>query len=120
MNEARARFYELRHTGNTLSADTGAKLRKDLMVRAVQSSERARLICQHSTKGQQHRLAADIDLGVRRQQSAAASGSGGATIHPLVPRPPGPSAESQESAPPGADLARDAWTGPDNKQGPGR
>lgn len=33
------RFYDLRHTGNTLAADTGAKL-KDLMVRAGQSSER--------------------------------------------------------------------------------
>jgi integrase len=41
------RFYDLRHTGNTLAADTGAKL-KDLMVRAGQSSERAQLIYQQS------------------------------------------------------------------------
>ncbi len=34
------RFHDLRHTGNTLAADTGAKL-KDLMVRAGQSSKRA-------------------------------------------------------------------------------
>ncbi|MFJ1636576.1 MULTISPECIES: hypothetical protein [unclassified Streptomyces] len=85
------RFYDLRHTGNTLAADTGAKL-KDLMVRAGQSSERAQLIYQHSTKEHQRRLAADIDLDVRRQQSYAASERGGATVHPLVPRPPGPSA----------------------------
>ncbi|RPK39910.1 site-specific integrase [Streptomyces sp. ADI93-02] len=85
------RFYDLRHTGNTLAADTGAKL-KDLMVRAGQSSERAQLTYQHSTKEHQRRLAANIDLDVRRQQSAAASGRGGATVHPLVPRPPGPSA----------------------------
>jgi hypothetical protein len=37
------RFYDLRRAGNTLAADTGAKL-KDLMVRAGQSSERAQLI----------------------------------------------------------------------------
>jgi integrase len=83
------RFYDLRHTGNTLAADTGAKL-KDLMVRAGQSSERAQLIYQHSTKEHQRRLAADIDLDVRRRQSGSVSGTGGgATVHPLVPRRPG-------------------------------
>lgn len=50
------RFYGLRHTGNTLAADTGAKL-KDLMVRAAQFSERAQLIHQHSTVKHQRRLA---------------------------------------------------------------
>jgi integrase len=81
------RFYDLRHTGNTLAADTGAKL-KDLMVRAGQSSERAQLIYQHSTKKHQRKLAADIDLDVRRQQiRSARSSGGGATVHPLVPRP---------------------------------
>ncbi len=69
------RFYDLRHTGNTLAADTGAKL-KDLMVRACQSSERAQLIYQHSTKEHQRRLAANIDLDVRRQQSAGAAVGG--------------------------------------------
>ncbi|WP_079277782.1 tyrosine-type recombinase/integrase [Streptomyces sp. CB03234] len=83
------RFYDLRHTGNTLAADTGAKL-KDLMVRAGQSSEKAQLIYQHSTKEHQRKLAADIDLDVRRQQiKAVQSGGGGATVHPLVPRSPG-------------------------------
>ncbi|MFE3627769.1 hypothetical protein ACFXO0_10640 [Streptomyces goshikiensis] len=37
------RFCDLRHTGNTLAADPGAKL-KDLMVRTGRSSERAQLI----------------------------------------------------------------------------
>ncbi|MEK9519637.1 site-specific integrase [Streptomyces venezuelae] len=63
------RFYDLRHTGNTLAADTGAKL-KDLMVRAGQSSERAQLIYQHSTKAHQRKLADDIDADVRRQRTA--------------------------------------------------
>ncbi|MGY1499646.1 tyrosine-type recombinase/integrase [Streptomyces sp. QTS52] len=60
------RFYDLRHTGNTLAADTGAKL-KDLMVRAGQSSERAQLIYQHSTAKHQRRLARGIDTEVRQQ-----------------------------------------------------
>lgn len=63
------RFYDLRHTGNTLAADTGAKL-KDLMVRAGQSSERAQLIYQHSTKAHQRKLADAIDADVRRQRTA--------------------------------------------------
>ncbi|MFG3010093.1 tyrosine-type recombinase/integrase [Streptomyces cinerochromogenes] len=60
------RFYDLRHTGNTLAADTGAKL-KDLMVRVGQSSERAQLIYQHSTAKHQRRLAQGIDAVVRQQ-----------------------------------------------------
>ncbi|MGX9891542.1 tyrosine-type recombinase/integrase [Streptomyces sp. NPDC002276] len=60
------RFYDLRHTGNTLAADTGAKL-KDLMVRAGQSSERAQLIYQHSTAKHQQKLAQGIDVEVRAQ-----------------------------------------------------
>ncbi|GHJ40488.1 site-specific integrase [Streptomyces sp. TS71-3] len=60
------RFYDLRRTGNTLAADTGAKL-KDLMVRAGQSSERAQLIYQHSTTKHQRRLAQGIDAEVRQQ-----------------------------------------------------
>ncbi|AYC39775.1 tyrosine-type recombinase/integrase [Streptomyces griseorubiginosus] len=67
------RFYDLRHTGNTLAADTGAKL-KDLMVRAGQSSERAQLIYQHSTAKHQRKLARGIDIEVR-QQMREGSGS---------------------------------------------
>ncbi|MGW2034757.1 tyrosine-type recombinase/integrase [Streptomyces sp. NPDC001811] len=71
------RFYDLRHTGNTLAADTGAKL-KDLMVRAGQSSERAQLIYQHSTAKHQRRLAQGIDAEVRHQLREAAAGQAGA------------------------------------------
>lgn len=66
------RFYDLRHTGNTLAADTGAKL-KDLMVRAGQSSERAQLIYQHSTAKHQRRLAQGIDAEVRERLRASAA-----------------------------------------------
>lgn len=41
------RFYDLRHTGHSLSTRSGATL-KDTMVRAGQSSEKAALIYQHS------------------------------------------------------------------------
>ncbi|MGQ4329279.1 tyrosine-type recombinase/integrase [Streptomyces hayashii] len=71
------RFYDLRHTGNTLAADTGAKL-KDLMVRAGQSSERAQLIYQHSTAKHQRRLAQGIDTEVRAQLREASSAQPGA------------------------------------------
>ena len=67
------RFYDLRHTGNTLAADTGAKL-KDLMVRAGQSSERAQLIYQHSTVKHQRKLAQGIDAQVRTERSASPTG----------------------------------------------
>ncbi len=73
---ANFRFYDLRHTGNTLAADTGAKL-KDLMVRAGQSSQKAQLIYQHSTLEHQRRIAEDIDAEVRErrdEQRAAVAG----------------------------------------------
>ncbi|MDQ3980734.1 MAG: site-specific integrase [Actinomycetota bacterium] len=43
------RFHDLRHTGNTLAAGTGAST-KELMVRMGHSSPRAALIYQHATK----------------------------------------------------------------------
>ncbi|WP_443032974.1 tyrosine-type recombinase/integrase [Streptomyces sp. A1-5] len=64
------RFYDLRGTGNTLAADTGAKL-KDLMVRAGHSSARAQLIYQHSEKRHQRKIASAIDADVRRQRQEA-------------------------------------------------
>lgn len=73
------RFYDLRHTGNTLAADTGAKL-KDLMVRAGHSSQKAQLIYQHSTLEHQRRLAADIDAHVRDRR-AGGKQSGGDARH---------------------------------------
>ncbi|WP_432096317.1 site-specific integrase [Streptomyces sp. bgisy100] len=91
------RFYDLRHTGNTLAADTGAKL-KDLMVRAGQSSERAQLIYQHSKRTHQRKIAASMDADVRRQRQGASEQqeqeSELATVHRLRARPgaaaPGP------------------------------
>jgi integrase len=72
-------FHDLRHTGNTWGADSGASLR-DLMDRMGHSSMRAALIYMHANKGASKAIAAGID----RQLSAAAKkpkgrGRGGAS-----------------------------------------
>ena len=72
------RFYDLRHTGNTLLAEEGASL-KDLMVRMGQSSTRAAIIYQHSTDNRQRQLAARLDTRVRTTT---------ASPKPTPPQPP--------------------------------
>ncbi|GHI47294.1 hypothetical protein ScoT_34680 [Streptomyces albidoflavus] len=74
------RFYDLRHTGHTLTTRSGATL-KDTMVRAGQSNERAALIYQHSDTDRQR--------GGRRPRQArtgTAHGSGIAGIWHATPR----------------------------------
>ncbi|ARX85132.1 integrase [Streptomyces alboflavus] len=66
------RFYDLRHTGHTLSTRSGATL-KDTMVRAGQSSEKAALIYQHSDDDRQQEVAAGLDATVRRARSTEAA-----------------------------------------------
>lgn len=77
------RFYDLRHTGHTLSTRSGATL-KDTMVRAGQSSEKAALIYQHSDHERQKEVAGGLDGMVRaaRQKAAeqAGQGSSGAQV----------------------------------------
>jgi integrase len=53
------RFYDLRHTGHTLSTRSGATL-KDTMVRAGQSSEKAALIYQHSDEAAEKRSGTNL------------------------------------------------------------
>jgi hypothetical protein len=62
------RFYDLRHTGHTLSTRSGATL-KDTMVRAGQSSEKAALIYQHSDDERQRDVAAGLDGMVRAERA---------------------------------------------------
>ncbi|RLL67715.1 tyrosine-type recombinase/integrase [Streptomyces sp. Z26] len=64
------RFYDLRHTGHTLSTRSGATL-KDTMVRAGQSSEKAALIYQHSDDERQREVAAGLDESVRRMRRSS-------------------------------------------------
>jgi integrase len=52
-------FHDLRHTGNTLAAATGAST-KELMVRMGHASSRAALIYQHATQERDDRIAAAI------------------------------------------------------------
>lgn len=65
------RFYDLRHTGHTLSTRSGATL-KETMVRAGQSSEKTALICQHSDEERQEGVAAGLDATVRKARAEAA------------------------------------------------
>lgn len=65
------RFYDLRHTGHTLSTRSGATL-KDTMVRAGQSSERAALIYQHSDDDRQREVADALNELVRSERTKAA------------------------------------------------
>ncbi|MCD9880687.1 tyrosine-type recombinase/integrase [Streptomyces guryensis] len=86
------RFYDLRHTGHTLSTRSGATL-KDTMVRAGQSSEKAALIYQHSDDDRQQEVAAGLDATVRKARQEAAA----------VPDDPPDKPDDQRS---GTNLAR--------------
>jgi integrase len=52
-------FHDLRHTGGTLSAATGATL-KELMARLRHSSVRASMIYQHATRERDKSIAAAL------------------------------------------------------------
>ncbi|MGW1150969.1 tyrosine-type recombinase/integrase [Streptomyces rubiginosohelvolus] len=73
------RFYDLRHTGHTLTTRSGATL-KDTMVRAGQSTERAALIYQHSDTDRQREVAAGLDQLVRARRTAAESQTSGTDV----------------------------------------
>jgi len=55
----RFHFHDLRHTGNTLAASTGAST-KELMSRMGHSSPRAALIYQHATQDRDAEIAAAL------------------------------------------------------------
>ena len=63
------RFHDLRHTGNTLAAATGAST-KELMARMGHSSPRAALIYQHSTQDCDAAIAAGLSSMVEEHRSA--------------------------------------------------
>lgn len=73
-------FHDLRHTGNTFTADAGANLR-ELMDRMGHSSTRAALIYQHSSSERQRTLADAVGEAARAAlqkawQPGKASGTG--------------------------------------------
>jgi integrase len=53
-------LHDLRHTGSTWSAQSGATL-KELMARIGHSSTRAAMIYQHATRDRDHAIAAALD-----------------------------------------------------------
>jgi integrase len=63
-------FHDLRHTGGTLSAATGATL-KELMARLGHSSVRAAMIYQHATRDRDQAIAKALGTFVRDVQTAA-------------------------------------------------
>lgn len=62
-------LHDLRHTGGTLAAQTGATLR-EVMSRIGHGSARAALIYQHATSERDHRIAEALDLMIREARAA--------------------------------------------------
>lgn len=67
ITEAGFHFHDLRHTGNTLAAATGAST-KELMARMGHSSMRAALIYQHASRDRDQQIAKEISRNIRRAQ----------------------------------------------------
>jgi integrase len=63
-------FHDLRHTGGTLSAATGATL-KELMARLGHSSVRAAVIYQHATRDGDQAIAKALGAFVREVPDAS-------------------------------------------------
>jgi integrase len=60
-------FHDLRHTGNTLAAQSGASL-ADLKARMGQDSDRAALIYHHASQGADRKIADALDARVRAER----------------------------------------------------
>jgi Phage integrase family len=60
-------FHDLRHTGNTIAAASGAST-KELMVRMGHSTMRAALIYQHATRERDKEIAAAMSARVRKER----------------------------------------------------
>ncbi|MCP4380638.1 MAG: site-specific integrase [Hyphomicrobiales bacterium] len=63
-------FHDLRHTGNTLAATTGASTR-ELMARMGHTSPRAALIYQHASRERDHAIAQALDDVVKPGRTGA-------------------------------------------------
>ena len=69
-------FHDLRHTGNTFAAATGAAL-KDLMARMGHDSERAAMIYQHEARGADAAITGGIDAHVQAERGEDDDGDDG-------------------------------------------
>lgn len=70
--------HDLRHTGNTLAAMTGAST-KELMARFGQSTSRAALIYQHATQDRDHEIADALNGLIEAKLKQKPTGTEGAT-----------------------------------------
>jgi len=70
-------FHDLRHTGNTFAASSGAGLR-DLMARMGHDSERAAMIYQHEARGADQTITSAIDTHVQAAHDNDDDSSAGA------------------------------------------
>jgi integrase len=66
-------FHDLRHTGNTFAAMSGASLR-DLMTRMGHDSMRAALIYQHKTQGADRKIADRLEALIQSHRDTAGDG----------------------------------------------
>ncbi|MFI7158631.1 tyrosine-type recombinase/integrase [Micromonospora chalcea] len=69
-------FHDLRHTGNTLAAGTGASL-ADLMARMGHGSTRAAMIYQHATAERDKSIAGALSASIAKERGRARSGHAG-------------------------------------------
>jgi integrase len=72
-------FHDLRHTGNTLAASSGASTR-ELMHRMGHATMRAALVYQHATSERDREIASAMDRRIAKQsgkRSAKAKKAGG-------------------------------------------
>src|ERR1039458_9538594 len=60
-------FHDLRHTGNTFAASSGAGLR-DLMARMGHDSERAAMIYQHEARGADQSITRAIEYQIQEEK----------------------------------------------------
>jgi integrase len=74
-------FHDLRHTGNTLTADAGANLR-ELMERMGHSSTRAALVYLHSTSERQHAIADAVGTAAKAALGKQLAPGGAKTVTP--------------------------------------
>ncbi|MFU8876351.1 tyrosine-type recombinase/integrase [Micromonospora sp. SL4-19] len=68
-------FHDLRHTGNTLAAGTGASL-ADLMARMGHGSTRAAMIYQHATAERDKSIAGALSASIAKERDRARNGHG--------------------------------------------
>lgn len=78
-------LHDLRHTGNTLAAQSGASLR-DLMTRMGHDSPAAALIYQHSSRAADEAIAAALDARLSERKSRPLPNIAGPVEGPTEPQ----------------------------------